>query len=173
MEQGLRPRRIVVGVHGSDASITALRWAVREAELLEARLDVVCAWEYKAAWFASYAPHVGLAGWEEARERASIAVEQAVQNVLGPSPPVPVTVEVAEGLAARVLLERAAGAEFLVLGTAAGRAEEGIGPVARACLRRASCPVMIVRVNFWASAFSLMPRLQGHPGLLARRRRVR
>ncbi len=148
MEQDLRPRRIVVGVHGSDASITALRWAVREAELLEARLDVVCAWEYKAASVASYAPHVGLPGREETREKAGIAVEQAVQTVLGPSPPASVTVEVAEGLAARVLLERAAGAEFLVLGTAASRTGADIGPVARACLRRASCPVMIVSVIF-------------------------
>lgn len=155
MEQELRPRRIVVGVHGSDASVTALRWAVREAELLEARLHVVCAWEHEAAWVASYAPHVGLPCREETCKMARIAAEQAVRTVLGPYPSIPVTVEVAEGLAARVLLERAAGAEFLVLGTTASRAGDGIGPVARACLRHASCPVMIVGAG--ASAFSLIP----------------
>jgi nucleotide-binding universal stress UspA family protein len=162
MEQELRPRRIVVGVHGSGASITALRWAAWEAELLEARLHAVCAWEHEAAWVASYAPHVGLPGREETRKMAGIAVEQAVRTVLGPYPSVPVTVEVAEGLAARVLLERAAGAEFLVLGTAASRAGDGIGPVARACLRHASCPVTIVSAIFGASAFSPIPGLSAN-----------
>jgi nucleotide-binding universal stress UspA family protein len=35
---------------------------------------------------------------------------------------------------------------MLVLGTATGRAPDGIGPVARACLRHAPCPVVVVSV---------------------------
>ncbi len=55
------------------------------------------------------------------------------------------TAEIAEGLAARVLLDHADGAEMLVLGSARG-APDGIGPVARACLRHAPCPVVVVNV---------------------------
>jgi nucleotide-binding universal stress UspA family protein len=58
-----------------------------------------------------------------------------------------VDVRVAEGLAARVLLDHAVGAELLVLGSATRCAPDGIGPVARACLRRAPCPVVVVSVE--------------------------
>ena len=51
--------------------------------------------------------------------------------------------------AARALLDRSAGAELLVLGTSrladqADQPSQAIGPVARACLRRAHCPVVMV-----------------------------
>jgi nucleotide-binding universal stress UspA family protein len=137
-------RRIIVGVHGSAASAAALRWAAREAELLGARLHAVRAWEDEARWLAPYAPHSGLASREEVGKVLGAELEQAVQKVLGAPGPVPVTVEVAEGLPVRVLLERADGAELLALGTAAGRAGDDIGPVARACLPRAPCPVVVV-----------------------------
>lgn len=146
MNRNLR-RRIVVGVHGSAVSLVALRWAAREARLLGADLQVVRAWEQETRWVAPYARQACRPGPEEAREVARAALEEAVKVVLGPSSAVPVTVEVAEGLAARVLLDRAAGAEFLVLGTAARPAQDGIGPVARACLRKAPCPVVVVSVE--------------------------
>ena len=46
----------------------------------------------------------------------------------------------------RVLLERCAGAEMLVLGTAGDEpgASWSAGPVIRACLRRAPCPVVVI-----------------------------
>jgi nucleotide-binding universal stress UspA family protein len=54
--------------------------------------------------------------------------------------------EVADGLAARVLLESCAGADMLVLGTAGDMPGAGWspGPVIRACLRRAPCPVVVI-----------------------------
>ena len=54
--------------------------------------------------------------------------------------------EVADGLAARVLLESCAGADMLVLGTAGDMPGAGwsTGPVIRACLRRAPCPVVVI-----------------------------
>jgi nucleotide-binding universal stress UspA family protein len=58
--------------------------------------------------------------------------------------------EVAEGPAVQILLHSAAGAELLVLGggqaaeQAAGRPSADLGPVARACLRAAPCPVVTV-----------------------------
>lgn len=59
---------------------------------------------------------------------------------------VPVRTEVATGLAARVLLERCEGADMLVLGTVSNSpgASRSVGPVIRACLRRAPCPVVVI-----------------------------
>jgi nucleotide-binding universal stress UspA family protein len=59
---------------------------------------------------------------------------------------VPVHTEVAAGLAARVLLERCEGADMLILGTVSNEPgpSRPVGPVIRACLRRAPCPVVVI-----------------------------
>jgi nucleotide-binding universal stress UspA family protein len=137
-------QRIVVGVQGSPASLAALRWAGREAGLRGTQMHVVRAREQDARRVAPYAAHASLVAREEDRQVAGDRVEEAVRATLGPSSSVDVTVEVADGLAARVLLDRAAGAELLVLGSGGGAAPGGIGPVARACLRSAPCPVVVV-----------------------------
>jgi nucleotide-binding universal stress UspA family protein len=137
-------QRIVVGVHGSPASLAALRWAAREAGLRDTKVQVVRAWELDTKRVAPYAVRASLLAWEEDRLMATAHVEEAVRATLGPSSRLDVGVEVVDGLAARVLLDRAAGAELLVLGSAAGAAPAGIGPVARACLRSAPCPVVVV-----------------------------
>ena len=65
-------------------------------------------------------------------------------------PPGCLSSELAEGSPARVLIDQSAGAELLVLGTAehasqsAGEGPPDVGPVARACLHSAACPVVIV-----------------------------
>jgi len=78
-------------------------------------------------------------------------------------PPGRVTSQVADGLPARVLADRAAGAGLLVLGAArpAGHPGDAIGPVARACLRHASCPVVIVALAAGHPAAIPAPR-PGH-----------
>jgi hypothetical protein len=61
-------------------------------------------------------------------------------------PGVEIRTEVVAGLAARILLERCADADMLVLGTAGdcpGPARSA-GPVIRACLRRSPCPVVVI-----------------------------
>jgi hypothetical protein len=65
-------------------------------------------------------------------------------------PPGYLSSELAEGSPAQVLIDQSAGAELLVLGTAerasqsAGEGPPDVGPVARACLHAAACPVVIV-----------------------------
>ena len=136
--------RIVVGVDESPASLAALRWAAREAGLRATRLQVVQAWE-RARWrVAPYASCVRLRGTDEDRAAAGARLEGAVQTMLGAGSAIPVTVEVAEGLATQVLLDRAAGAELLVLGGVASTGRDAIGPVARDCLRHPPCPIVVV-----------------------------
>jgi nucleotide-binding universal stress UspA family protein len=145
LNQNLGLPRIVVGVDGSSASLAALRWAVREAGLRGTTLHVVRAWEDAAKRVAPYASHACPPDRVEDLLDARQRLEDGVTAAVCGAPPVEVTVEIAEGLAARVLLDHADGAEMLVLGSA-GCAPDGIGPVARACLRHAPCPVVVVSV---------------------------
>jgi nucleotide-binding universal stress UspA family protein len=135
----------VVGVDGSTASLAALRWAVREAGLRGTTLHVARAWEDAAKRVAPYASHASPPDRTEDLLDARKRLEDEVTAAVSGASPVAVTVEIAEGLAARVLLDHADGAEMLVLGSARC-APDGIGPVARACLRHAPCPVVVVSV---------------------------
>lgn len=47
------PRRIVVGVDGSEPSKAALRWAVPIAEASSARIEAVIAWDYPSTFARS------------------------------------------------------------------------------------------------------------------------
>jgi nucleotide-binding universal stress UspA family protein len=136
--------RIVVGVDESPASLAALRWAGREAGLRGTRLLVVRAWERAVRRAAPYASCIRARSREDDQVTAAARLEGAVQAALGPAPPIPVTVEVAEGLPTRVLLDRATGAELLVLGGGASTGQDVIGPVARDCLRHPPCPIVVV-----------------------------
>jgi nucleotide-binding universal stress UspA family protein len=139
-------RRIVVGVDGSPASVAALGWAAREARLRQAELHAVYAWEGAERCRAPYATCPGLPRPEEDRAAAASLLAASVRAALGRAPPRGLRTELAEGHAERMLLDRAAGAELLVLGSAgrAGHLPQAAGPVHRACLRGAPCPVVIV-----------------------------
>jgi nucleotide-binding universal stress UspA family protein len=86
----------------------------------------------------------------------SIDIDDLVRTVLADQAPgVQVHVEEVDGLAARVLLDRCADADMLILGTS-GDVPGGLrpaGPVIRACLRRAPCPVVVI-----SAAQDPMPR---------------
>jgi nucleotide-binding universal stress UspA family protein len=106
---------------------------------------VTRAWEDAAKRVAPYASRAYPPDRAEDLLDARQRLEDDVTAAVGRRSPVAVTAEIAEGLAARVLLDHADGAEMLVLGSA-GCAPDGIGPVARACLRNAPCPVVMVSV---------------------------
>lgn len=146
MNQVLRRRHIIAGVHGSPGSLAALRWAGREAALRETGILVVRAWEDQSKRRAPYASRASQPGTEEDRLMAGARLTEVVQSTLGGLPEVTVTVKVAEGLTARVLLDHADGAELLVLGSGAV-GPHGVGPVAQACLRHAPCPVVVVSAD--------------------------
>jgi nucleotide-binding universal stress UspA family protein len=138
-------RRIVVGVDGSAESVAALRWACREASLSAAEVHAVLALEaacHRVASYAVPAPRQISGSWGAARE----VLRRSVSEASSLFPGVSVRTEITEGLAARVLLDHAAHADMLVLGhTSHGQdLYRGAGPVIRACLRAAPCPVVII-----------------------------
>jgi nucleotide-binding universal stress UspA family protein len=141
-------RRIVVGVDGSAESVAALRWACREASLRGAEVHAVRVREEHCRSFASYAvPAQSTADTADLADDDSIDMNDLVRSVqAGQTPGVQVRVEEVDGLAARVLLDRCAGADMLVLGTSSDvpGALRSAGPVIRACLRRAPSPVVVI-----------------------------
>jgi nucleotide-binding universal stress UspA family protein len=140
-----RVRRIVVGVDGSAESVAALRWACREASFCAAEVLAVLALESSCHQIASYAvpvPRHPGGSWGAVREVLRRAVGEAVREFPG----VRVRTDIAEGLAARVLLDHASDAVMLVLGRTPYGPDpvRAAGPVTRACLRASVCPVVII-----------------------------
>src|SRR5580693_2291886 len=140
-------RRIVVGVDGSAESAAALRWACREAALRGAEVHVR---EANCHSLASYAVPASPSAEDEVEEIWRSAQAEHDGSVQ-------IRTEAADGLAARVLLDRCAGADMLILGTVSDvpGASRSAGPVIRACLRRAPCPVVVI-----SAAMDAVPRLE-------------
>jgi nucleotide-binding universal stress UspA family protein len=136
-------RRLVVGVDGSVESVAALRWACREASLRGAEVHAVHVREELCHSLASYAAVPALSTEDD----VSIDIDDLVRSVKADlAPEVLFRSEVVDGLPARVLLDRCEGADMLVLGTSIDvpGARRSAGPVIRACLRRAPCPVVVI-----------------------------
>ncbi len=159
--------RIMTGINGSAASAAALCWALREATLRGAVLQLVHAWQPAARGRAPYAPGPWAAAGREAdRHAAEALLASAVRHAyhaagLAADDRPALRLEAVEGLPAKVLLDRACGAELLVLGglTAApgGGGHQPVSPVALACLRAAPCPVVVVTSRVLASPVLASP----------------
>ena len=147
--------RILVGIDGSPASVAAVRWAGREAQLRGMRVHVVHVRDQQLPT-PHYAPQPRASEPGPAGPAAGKTLQAVVDEALGTQPSAGVQVELADGLPARVLIDRSAGAEMLVLGSASRDGATGsaapptqrrtpLGPVARDCLHAAPCPVVVVR----------------------------
>jgi nucleotide-binding universal stress UspA family protein len=140
-----RKQLIVAGVSGSLASRAALSWAAAEARLRRASLHVVRVWDpvRRAAPYAAV-DATPTCGERQAEARHGLAA--ALRAEFGPAMPDDVTFELAEGVPERVLVDRFGGADLLVLGVTASSWLHGrsTGPVVRACLARARCPVVVI-----------------------------
>lgn len=140
-----RPR-IVVGVDGSSCGNRALSWAYSEAEARGADLDVVIAWELPYRWAEGFNANIAEDADFFAREAAKEA-GAAVDALLGGKPrPGWLTVHAVEGPAAPVLIERAAGADLLVVGSRGlgGFSKLLLGSVSSAAVHHAPCAVVVI-----------------------------
>lgn len=144
-DRGVEPRPtgpVVVGVDGSSASASALRWAVDHAELTKNRLRAVMAWQPQD-------PDIWtLPGRSENASdmQARLALVSIISQVLGQPLPNYVDQRLVRGQAVPVLLDSAWDASLLVLGDRGRGGFEGqtLGSVSLHCVMHAACPVVVV-----------------------------
>jgi nucleotide-binding universal stress UspA family protein len=139
-----RRRAIVVGVDGSAEADAALVFAVAEARLRGLPLRVVCAWEPPASTFVGGAFAVTPDAFVAAEHHADDVLTEALQRI--PHEGVDVEAFSVEGRAASVLVEQAAGAELLIVGSRGRGAAKRLllGSVSSEVAHHAPCPVTIV-----------------------------
>jgi nucleotide-binding universal stress UspA family protein len=137
--------RIVVGIDGSPGSLHGLSWAGREARLRNATLEVVAAWTYPTPVLlvpvAPDPPQV-----KTLRKNAREMIEHALEKVADDVDGVDVDLRVVEGDTSAVLLERAKGADLLVVGSRGLGGFRGLllGSVSQQCVQHATSPVVVV-----------------------------
>jgi nucleotide-binding universal stress UspA family protein len=140
--------RIVVGIDDSPQSREALQWAVREAKLRGAALRVVHTWAFP---YIAAGPGLdpGLDGRmiDDVRRVAEELVERELSELGDDAAGVEIERAVVEGASAPTLIEAAAGADLLVLGSRGHGGFAGLllGSVTQQCAHHAPCPLVIVR----------------------------
>jgi nucleotide-binding universal stress UspA family protein len=144
--------RIVAGVDGSPSSLAALRWAVRQARRTGGTVDAVIAWQFPATGNFGWAP-VSAIDDLDFESVAKHTLEEAIGSLGDEAAGVTVRPVVVQGLAAQVLLDAAAGADLLVVGSRGhgGFADALLGSVSQHCVHHASCPVVVMRGQEQAS----------------------
>ena len=135
-------QRIVVGTDGSDNSVAALRWALEEARLRAAVVDVVYTWEYPPVidpLGVSMLPSA-----DDMNASAERLLKEVIRKVdfMGAV----VTTRVVRGAPATALIAAAKGADLLVIGRRGHGGFMGLllGSVAQQVTHHAPCPVVLV-----------------------------
>ncbi|MFJ9101668.1 universal stress protein [Streptomyces sp. NPDC102405] len=141
-------RPITAGIDGTEESLAALDWAAREAVRRDVALRVVHAWRFQSYEGIDAGDRDTQRGW------ARDAVVEAVRTVTGRHTGLDVSTEVVEGGSVDVLVDAAAEAELLVLGSRGHGPVVGflLGSVGRQVIAEAARPVVLVRAGDQATA---------------------
>lgn len=132
---------VVVGVDGTANSLPAIELAFQEASWRKVGLRAVHAWCDTSGFDAP------VIGWDRARETQELLLGQGLAGMGERFPDVRIEQIVACDTPVRALLEHAADAQLLVVGShgRGGFAGVTLGSVSTALLFLAQCPVLVVR----------------------------
>lgn len=135
--------RITVGIDASKDSIRALDWALDEARLRGAELELVHA--YVTPDYIALPAVVTLPSDEELRKAADAVLDEALAAV-GDTSDVSVIRTLRSGGAAAVLCEVSEGADLLVVGARGLGGFRGLllGSVSHQVVAHSPCPVVVV-----------------------------
>jgi nucleotide-binding universal stress UspA family protein len=144
-QQSSARARIVAGVDGSRSSREALRWAIRQGDLTGATVEAVIAWHFPLMVGGYAWPPVGVLETTDFRKLAEKTLTDTIAAVADSETAAAAVVR--EGNPAQVLIEAAAGADLLVVGSRGygGFAEALLGSVSQHCVHHAPCPVVVIR----------------------------
>jgi nucleotide-binding universal stress UspA family protein len=138
---------IVVGIDGSEWSRKALEWAVHEAGIRHASLTVLTV---QPAVAGILSPAVAYPGdddrTEQARQAAQKETEGVLDQIADESRPASVSVHAVLGRPTEALLNAAADADMIVVGSrgAGGFTKLLLGSVSSQVVHHAHCPVVVV-----------------------------
>ncbi len=142
------PRRILVGVDGSDGAATALRWSLAEAHLHGATVHAL--WVWRDPYEGDLAFELQAPRFHVDHARALAAIEERLEALVSAqrheAAGVPISTEIVGGVPSEVLCARAAHADLLVVGRrgTGSLTDFLIGSVALACAHHAPGPVAVV-----------------------------
>lgn len=136
-------RRILVGVDGSAPSARALEWAIHYARMSGGTVEVVHAWN--DPYIGMYPTATSMRYDANILARASNSLLEAAIAKCDISG-VDVSYASVHGSPTRVLLERAKGAELVVIGTRGRGGFAGLllGSVSNQLTQHGPCPVLVV-----------------------------
>ncbi|MES9523577.1 universal stress protein [Streptomyces capoamus] len=137
--------RILLGLGDTGTGPEAARFAFREAEARGCVLDVVRAWRRPA--YDRSGDRIRTGGPEDTYEQhASAAVEALLRAAAAEHPQVRTRPATLEGPAGKVLVDRSAAADLVVVGARHRRGHLGLqlGRVSHTLLHHAQCPVAVV-----------------------------
>jgi nucleotide-binding universal stress UspA family protein len=132
---------VVVGVDGSPESRSALRWAARIADAIDARLEVLLAWEFVPSYGWGAVPPPPIPHAELENQLAKIVTEVFEGKV-----PSGLISRVVEGSAASSLVAESKNAQLVVVGSRGHGGFAGLllGSVSAKVAEHAACPVLVV-----------------------------
>jgi nucleotide-binding universal stress UspA family protein len=140
---------IVVGVDHSAGAKEALRFALQEAQLRQATLRAVHAWQFGYIGATGIEGALPAAGGDlhEFRDAATAGLDATLREAIPDAGGVEIERRVVEGAPAAVLVEESRNADLLVVGSRGhgGFAQLLLGSVSQQCAHHAECPVVIVR----------------------------
>ncbi len=140
------PGRVVVGVDGSDASEPALRYAFAYASSTGSILTAVHTWWWEPLEGVSLGePWTG--DWTQIASQETTLISELLAGWTERYPDVPVERHIVRGDPVVELLEQSHDASLLVVGSRGRGGFIGLllGSVSRRILKRATCPVAVVR----------------------------
>lgn len=151
---------IVAGVDGSEGGRRALHWAAHEAAARGGTVQAVAVWRWDLPGGGIDAGTTTGQPEEEPRERAA---EMLAREIATLPPGVPVASQVLEGRPAEALGTAAREADLLVLGSHGHSRvwHTVLGSVAEECVRRATCPVVVLPVPQPAAHGAAPPAVPG------------
>lgn len=156
MRTSTEPPTVVVGVDGSDASASALRWAVAETARRGGRVEAVYVYAIpsEGGWCLGGHPGVLPPGRQAVIESARRELARAIERAVGRPDPVALSATaVPDFSAADALVRHSRGADLLVVGThRRGLIGRLFGSTASAVLRGAVCPVVVVPPEGWTDS---------------------
>jgi nucleotide-binding universal stress UspA family protein len=141
---------VLVGVDGSECANAALAFAADEATQRHARLRIIMAWDVPAGLYAAgFGPILDDSTFNAFREQAQAIVDEAVTTVAKTHPSVNCEGKAQEGQPAAVLLEEAADAALIVVGSRGlgGFASLLLGSTSQQVVHHAACPVVVVHAQ--------------------------